>query len=127
MQKMTALFVLFLSACVTWTPQSLPGRGRQTELPDKVLVVTAGRDTTILRRPRIEGADLVGNHSRSNEREKRIPLNQISEMSKLTPSPGRTVGAVVGVALIGGIVYEASRPKCTDCIQLFRAGLRFRY
>ena len=110
-----------LTGCLTWTPVSLPASNgvHQLPLPEKLLVVSGHSDTTILRRPRIEGDAIVGNQSRSPNKQKSIPLVEIRKMRKRTVSPGRTIAAILAAALVGGIVYEASRPPCRDCISLF--------
>lgn len=115
------VIAFLLTGCLTWTPVSLPtsSGARQLPLPEKLLVVTRQSDTTILRRPYFEGDAIVGNQSRSPNNQKSIPLVEIRKMRKRTVSPGRTISAILAAALVGGIVYEASRPPCRDCISLF--------
>ena len=120
-QKLAAISVFLLTGCVAWTAVGVPAPNgaNQLPLPSKLLIVTGRSDTTILRHPRIEGDAIIGNQSRSPIRQKSIPLVEIREMNKRTVRPFRTAAAILAAALVGGIIYEATRPPCRDCITLF--------
>lgn len=119
--KLAAILVFLLTGCLTWTAVGVPAptNAHQLPLPSKLLIVTGHSDTTILRHPRIEGDAIIGNQSRSSVRQKSIPLVEIRQIKKRTVGPGRTAAAILAAALVGGIIYEASRPPCKDCISLF--------
>ena len=114
--RFSAIVVLVsLSACVTWVPVATTNPG--APLPSPVRVILKHGDTLSLRDARILGDTLVGQRKRLDQTS--VPMIQVDQLERSAVSRRRTILALIGVGLVAGVVYENTRPKCTDCINLF--------
>jgi len=89
-------------------------------LPEHVRIVRLHGDPLYLHAPSIVGDTIAGRLGRlDGGGRSAIALHHVQTIEASRLSRARTAWAVLGAAVLGGIVYEATRPKCTDCINLF--------
>jgi hypothetical protein len=115
LRSIAIAFVVALSACVSWAPVSTTNP--DTHLPSPVRVILKHGDTLSLRDARIVGDALVGQRKKIGQTS--VPMIQVGQLERLAVSRQRTILALIGAGLLAGLVYENTRPKCTNCINLF--------
>ncbi|MEO5589764.1 MAG: hypothetical protein ABIS03_09270 [Gemmatimonadaceae bacterium] len=122
MQVAPKLLLVFMAlttaSCISW--KRVPGDiSQMSPLPSRVRITSESRAIFYVRNGKVEGDSVIGDLGERGRTRFAIPVRYVRRLDVSRVSPARSVLAVVGAVIIGAIVYEAAKPPCRDCIQLF--------